>query len=390
MADRGVDLLLATLRLGGDVDVAALRRRWTALNPAGVPALVEYEGCVLWLYHRLRDLGLLDAVPAALAEWLATRSRRLAARNLRVDAQRDDLVRFHVPHVLLKGAARRLVADRFPYAGARVTSDVDVLVPQDLALPTWERLRGAGFKMATATHDRYDGHFHLPPLRNGRAVTVELHASTSTYLQPQLAWQRFHPTAQLASCQGGPTRVPAATELLWHAITHAPLLRPYGFRIRFLQDAAVVWGASAGVDWGEIAARLTSRELPRSDLARRWLGAVAQLCDGPKADNPLPDRPTFDLSRALSWRLTVFRLFEAAGHLAARPVWGPDAVSRGRRLLVDEATRAEAHLPLLFPRGATSLRRAGRRVVAGAARLCYEAWRVVQRSWNPRRMYGLN
>src|SRR5205807_695030 len=161
----------------------------------------------------------------------------------------------------------------------------------------------------------------------------------SSDLQPQLAWQRFHPTAQLASCQGGPTWVPTATELLWHAITHAPLLRSYGFRIRFLQDAAVVWGASAGVDWGEIAARLTSRELPRSDLARRWLGAVAQLCDGPKAENPLQDLPTFDLSRALTWRLTVFRLFEAAGHLAARPVWGPDAVSRGRRLLVDEATR---------------------------------------------------
>src|SRR2546430_17586571 len=127
------DLLVETIRLRREVDVAALRRRWTALDPAGVPALVEYEGCVLWLYHRLRDLGLLDAVPAALAEWLATRARRLAAPNLRVHAQRAALVRilneFHVPHVLLKGAARRLVADRFPYAGARVTGDVDVLVP---------------------------------------------------------------------------------------------------------------------------------------------------------------------------------------------------------------------------------------------------------------------
>jgi len=87
------DLLVETIRLRREVDVAALRRRWTALNPAGVSALVEYEGCALWLYRRLKDLCLFDAVPAALGECLSTQARHLAAHNLRIDAQRDDLVR---------------------------------------------------------------------------------------------------------------------------------------------------------------------------------------------------------------------------------------------------------------------------------------------------------
>src|SRR2546430_484988 len=149
------DLLLTTLRLRGDCDVAGLRRRWADLDPAGLAALAEYEGSVLWLHRRLRELGLVDVVPATLSQWLSTRARRLAARNLLVDAQRDDLVAIlndlRVPHVLLKGVARRLVADRYPYADARATSDVDVLVPEQLALSSWEQLLKAGF---TATAGR--------------------------------------------------------------------------------------------------------------------------------------------------------------------------------------------------------------------------------------------
>src|SRR2546427_9435986 len=144
------DLLLTTLRLRGDCGVAGLRRRWADLDPAGLAALAEYEGSVLWLHRRLRELGLFDVVPANLSEWLSTRARRLAARNLLVDAQRDELVQilndWRVPHVLLKGAAQRLAADRYPYADARPTTDVDVLVPAELALPTWDGLRTTGFE----------------------------------------------------------------------------------------------------------------------------------------------------------------------------------------------------------------------------------------------------
>jgi len=374
------DLLLTTLRLRGDCDVAGLRRRWADLDPAGLAALAEYEGSVLWLHRRLRELGLVDVVPATLSQWLSTRARRLAARNLLVDAQRDDLVAIlndlRVPHVLLKGVARRLVADRYPYADARATSDVDVLVPEQLALSSWEQLLKAGFTATSGRTASYDGHFHLPPLINGRAVNIEIHTSTSNCLPAAIAWRRFDRSAQVAACQGGPTRVPAATELLWHAITHAPLPDPLAFRLRFLQDAEVGWAAGAEIDWSEIASRFGSAELPDRALARRWLGTATQLSGVPDTETYLGSLPALDLSQALSWRLTVFRLLGARGVRATRSIWGRHPVSRARRLLIDEATRAAAELPPLPPLNTTSLHRAGRRVVAGVGRLCYHGWRM--------------
>ena len=144
-----VDLLLETLRLPEDVDTTTLRRRWSAANLSGITGLVEYEGCVLWLYQRLKELRVLDAVPAQFAQWLSRRAHRLAAHNLVVDAQRDELVQLlnelRVPHVLLKGAARRLLAAGSRHLAARTTTDVDVLVPEDAARPTWARLKTAGF-----------------------------------------------------------------------------------------------------------------------------------------------------------------------------------------------------------------------------------------------------
>jgi putative nucleotidyltransferase-like protein len=381
-------LLLETLQLHGDVPVAALRERWAALSPAGLATLTEYEGCVLWLHRRLQELGILDAVPSAFAQWLSQRAHFVVARNLLVDAQRDDLVQIlnelRVPHVLLKGGARRLVAHRYPYADARSTNDVDVLLPGNSALPTWRRLRAAGFEPTAASPATYDGHFHLPPLRNGRAVAVELHTSTSNHVPPPLAWRRLAGTAQAATCPGGPTQIPGATELLWHAITHAPLPHPVAFRLRFFQDAAVVCAAGAEVDWGEIAMRLTTDELPQRAVARRWLGTAARLAALPDEASPLRPLPAPDLSKVLSWRLSVCRLTENGGRRPPRPpprpVWGRHPVSRVRRLFIDEAARLEFGLPVIPLHGTGALRRAGTRAVARAARLCYVAWRLFRRA----------
>ena len=379
--DEVADVVLTTLCSHPHVDVAGLGKRWAGLSTTGLAALTEYEGSVLWLHRRLGDLKLLDSVPPPFVEWLSARARRLAARNLLVDAQRDELVAMlndlSVPHVLLKGAAWRLVADRYPYADARVTTDVDVLVPEQLARPTWERLRGAGFATPSGQTAQYAAHFHLPPLANGRAVKVELHTSTSDYLAAPLAWRRFDRSAQVASCGGGATRVPAATELFWHAITHAPLPEPYAFRLRFFQDAAVGWTAGTEIDWNEIATRLGSAELPDGALARRWVGGAARLSGAAAAVGGIGPAPALDLTRALSWRLTVFRLL--GPRRTAGPVWGPQAMRRGRRLLIDAGVRAELGLPASAPGHGTPLDRLGRHLAVRLARACHRTWRVLNR-----------
>lgn len=376
------DVLLQTLRVQGEVDAGELRRRWVAVRVAGLAELVEYEGCAVWLYRRLKELGLIDAAPLPFATWLAARAWHLAAHNLRVDAQRDVILRllnsYRVPHVLLKGAARRQAADVYPYADARATSDVDVLLPKDLARPTWERLCAAGFEVA-GDAPRYDGHFHLPPLRNDWGVKVELHTSTAVELLPAEAWRRMSESARVIQRAAGETRIPAATELLWHALTHAAVAWTDGFRIRFLQDAAVVWASGQAIDWGEIAQRLRSTELANAAAARRWLRAAAWLSGIDKPDDRLGDLPAFDLCHLLRWRLLVFQVFSFGGVRAYRPVWGRSVVSRSRRLLIDEGTRYELDLPLTPPpRGATRLARPSRHVAAGAARLCYQSWRMIR------------
>jgi hypothetical protein len=374
------DLLLETLRLQSNVDVAGLRWRWAALSPNGLAALMNYESCVLWLQRRVQELDLLDRVPGSFGQWLYERACHLAARNLLVDAQRNELVRilneWRVPHVLLKGAALRLVTHLYPYADARRTTDVDVLLPGEVARPTWLRLQTAGFVAAPDPEGRYTNHFHLPPLRNGKAVTVELHTSTSRLLPPACAWSLFEGKAQTVKCSGGLTQVPGATELLWHAITHTPLPHPHAFRIRFLQDAAVVWAAAADIDWPEIARRLTGTELLNCTLARRWLSTAAWLTGFANTDAVLGALPAPNLSRTLSWRLNVLRPGRGGGVRDARPVWGSHAISRTRRLLIDEGTRAEFRLPPTRPRNATPLDRLGRWTAARAARACYWCWRA--------------
>jgi len=384
MAESAVDLLLTTLRLRGDIDAADLRRRWAALNVAGLAALTEYEGCALWLYSRLRDLRILQAAPPAFASWLTARAHYLAARNLRVDAQSDTVVRLlnsgAVPHVLLKGAARRRAADTYPYVDARATTDVDVLLPADLARPTWHRMRAAGFTAACDVA-RYDGHFHLPPIANAWGVRVELHTSTSLEVQPVEAWRRISDTARVVQRPDGPTRIPAATELFWHALVHAAVSWPDAFRIRYLQDAAAVWASCEHIDWAEVANRLKSSELGDAELAKRWLSAAAWILGVPETNGCPVELPFVDLPRLLRWRLFLFRRLQLGGATESRSIWRRNPTSRARRLLIDEGTRTELGLPLTPPpRGATQLRRAARRVLAGAARVCYRAWRTFQQA----------
>lgn len=371
-------LLLATLRLRRTGASDELREAWRTVDSAGLAHLVAFEGCPLWLYRRLKELDVVRDLDPGLAQWLTLRARQTTTRNLLVDAQRDALIQIlndlAVPHVMLKGAARRLVAHRYPYADARATSDVDVLLPPHLARPTWERLRRLGFRPGTHRPQMYESHIHLPPLRNGRNVAVELHTSTSLAVPPDVAWRRLAGTAGPVRAGATATRVPAATELFWHAVTHAPLRWPDAFRLRFLQDAAVVWATGEEIDWGEIVARFGGGEVTHVGPARAWLGAAAWLAGSPQIDRRLGVGGAFDLARALQWRLGVLRRWAPAG-VPARAATDRAPRMRLCRLLMAEGTRIELGLgPTPQPAGTRVLPAFGRRILAGVARLCYHAW----------------
>ncbi|HEU5262495.1 MAG TPA: nucleotidyltransferase family protein [Gemmatimonadales bacterium] len=365
--------MLETLRFRGGLDQEALTAAWTTLptRGLGLARLVEVEGCALWLERRLRQLGR-DLPETEFRAWLARRARRTTARNLLVDEQVAKLVRLlraaGIPHVLLKGAARRAAAALYPLAEARATNDVDVLVPAAQAQAAWDGLRASGYELAVRPRGIHPGHFHLPPLWDRSRVAVELHTSTSPTVPSEVAWHRANADPREVEHYGMPVRVPSATELLWHGLTHSLGNGSNGFRLRFLMDGAVIWASGADLDWPEIRRRLESSEITDGTSAAAWLYAAAWLAGTAPSLPSTAQEPCFDLRHALRWRFAVLRF--------VRP--GTLLVS----LVVGEGTRSQLGLGLTAPPRHTRIgRRTLRRLVAASVRVAYLIWRA---GWDPR------
>jgi hypothetical protein len=359
--DDPTTVLIDTLRLGGEAASPEVQAAWQGLDTRGLPGLVALEGCALWLFRRLQSLGADRAPDSAFVGWLDQ-----AARNLLIDARVSQLGEWLTthgyPHVWLKGVARRLVATRYPYADARATNDVDLILPADRVLEVWEQLRHLGFQLVCDPGLTPPNHFHLPPLWTTDRVAVELHSSTANQVPSGEAWRRATAGAEVVSRDGLDFTVPCATELLWHSIAHGLHHVTAGFRLRYFQDASVILASAAPLDWAEIVVRLRSPELPYPTLTLAWLHCAAQLSGRP-LPREVPDAAPFPLQRALRWRLAVAR--HAAGH--------PRAAAK----LLEEGTREEIGWPIQ-PRvsGTSAAVWLRRRVAAAAARGVYRTWRM--------------
>jgi hypothetical protein len=369
VTSRSARLLLDTLRLDGTADLTAARRDWSRVEPRTMAALAVWEGGVQWLLRRLRESGLEDAAPPPLPATLRKLAMDEQARSMLVDAETQDLERYltarGVPSVLIKGPARRAASTRYPYADARATQDVDVLLPEQHVQEVWDDLRRLGWPYGTDPAATPPGHYHPPPLRGPLGVTVELHSSTGDTVEPAEAWRRATADGIEVEWNRVRVRVPSATELLWHGLTHALEAGPFGYRLRYLLDGAAILASPDAIDWDPVAARLAAGVDADPALARAWLGAAAELagCGLPAAVRGAG--PPFDLERALSWRLVVLARAGSARF--------------GARLL-EEGTRADLGMgvrPAI--RGTGPLGRTRRWVAGRTARAAYGAWRVAAR-----------
>ncbi len=287
--------------------------------------LVAFEGCAIWLYRRLRQLGVMDRIDPELAAWVSAQAREETARNLLIEAEAQALAEiFHeidMPAVFLKGVARRLAVDRYPFADARVTNDVDVLVPLAHAREVWHDLRRRGYDRTSPTKPPRPQHHHLPTLWSQRRVGVELHTTYAQGVNPGVAWQRYHDAGIDVERSGIRFRVPSATELFWSATAHSLLIPDYAFLLVRLFDAAVIWASGVPVDWSEIARRLDAKEIVDGAAAGAWLGAATQLA-GVEPPVALAGRVTpYDLERALGLRLAVLRHLQPSGGLRKALAW---------------------------------------------------------------------
>jgi hypothetical protein len=378
-------LLLDTLRLGG-APPADLPSRWASSEvEARAPTLsawIAFERGEQWLLRRLADTGALAGAPRVLLAALRRASREHAMAGMAVDSETAAVARTlearGIPCILLKGPARRAAAALYPLADARRTSDVDVLVPADRAEDAWRLLVASGYAPMYASQPALarpgdselwmGSRHHLRPLmRPGRAA-VELHVSTSWELPADVAWKRNATGASEIEQEDGTLRVPSATELLWHALTHAMVSAnqprgPGAWLLRYWLDASAIM-AAAEVDWSAIASRLGGPELPDGARARAWLSAAAQLAGAKTPASLAPDRAV-PLQRLLAWRLWVF---------------GRGSKATWQEKLLDEATRAESGLGLApLVAGRSWPIHVRRRAATLLARGTYVAWRLSHR-----------
>jgi len=358
----GGRLIAETLRLQAGAVTDRLGHTWHTAAPEGLQSLIDYERCPLWLYRKICDLGLEDAVPAGLLDSLQRQSRVLSARNLLVDAQAVEIHRWlaqrEIPHIFLKGIALRASAPLLPYGDARATNDVDVLVPPDRAMAVWEALQESGYRPVRGT--RHPAH-HVSALWNEARVAVEIHTSIAPKVDALDMWERTSTHAHWVSWNGERVPVPSPTDMLWHTVVHAMRGGMSSWRLRYFQDAAVVLAASCDVEWEEIERRLGGGAPADRDRAFRWLASAAALAGVTLTAlrSAAGVRPC-NFPVLLGWRHWV------ATHFNEHP--------RVFRVLLEGASHVEAGLLMPDVADLSAFRKFRRMGTAFAGQLAYRSW----------------
>jgi hypothetical protein len=304
-------LLFDTLRFHGGPPAERLGAAWSGADTGGLQRLVVLEGCAIWAFRRLRQVGAMEQVDRALADWLASQVTDETARNLLIDAEADAMAdvlrRIEVPAVFMKGVARRLVASRFPLADARSTHDVDLIVPAERAWEVWHELRRLGYERTKLTKPRRPEHHHLPALMCERRVGVEIHTTHAQGIPAAESWRRLH-TGTTEVMRGGRCfTVPSATELFWNSTAHALRIPDVAFTLGHLLASAVIWASGTPLDWQEIVRRLDAKEIVDTAAAASWLRAAADLAGVTPPPELAGRLGTYDVGVALELRLAVLR-----------------------------------------------------------------------------------
>jgi hypothetical protein len=362
-----VRVLVETLRPRPRIPEERLAAAWRTLRPAPLQGLIRLERCTLWLYRRIRALGIEPAVPPELFGPLREQATQLAARNLLVDAQALELSRWlkarGTPHFFLKGIALRASAAQLPYADARSTTDVDVLVPEELAQELWETMQREGYSVVRDPSGNRTVH-HLFPLWNANKISVEIHTSISPPIAARDIWERTRAHGHDVSWQAASIPVPSATDLLWHSVSHAVRDGALAWHLRYFQDPAVILASGVPIEWDEVAKRLAVGAPAERERAARWLGTASWLA-GVALPEPIASKaPPCDLLGLLAWRHWVL------SHSTGRP--------RVQETLLEEASRAEGRLLVRSLRELDPARRSRRVASAIAGQAAYGLWRVAR------------
>lgn len=258
-------------------------------HPAVGEAIVEaatWHGLEALTEHRLRERGLLGALPPAararLADAAAVAALRAASRRRQLRELLLALAAHDVPAIVLKGAF--LAEQAYAAPAHRGMSDVDLLVPCDALERAIEAAVMLGYRSAPTSFvsDR-----HAPPLERRGRLPVEFHHTIEPCVAPlrlPLAdvWARARPTV----VAGAPALGLAPEDLLLHLAAHMCRSHVLGASLVSVHDVhACVVQYGDVLDWDALMSRARIAGLRRFAFAA--LAIAARALGAPVPPAPL-------------------------------------------------------------------------------------------------------
>ena len=234
----------------------------------------------LWVV--LKQKNLSDDLPDELRDYLRELHQLSRERNAKLQTQLLEAVRelnrIDISPVLLKGAMH-LVTDMYGDQGARIMSDIDLLVPRDAVDECLTVLHGLGYAADEDIHNDYhENHHHCAPLfRRGDYGSLEIHRSlTESPYADILPTEVALAEAQTLECQGLAMKALSPTHRLLHNILHSQLVDHNHadgiFPLRSLHEVITESRANPErVNWSDIHSRLEHHNRGEELQAYRYM-----------------------------------------------------------------------------------------------------------------------
>lgn len=268
------------------------------------------------LYASLSGQGRLGQVPADIREALEALYCLNDARNRQLRQGLSDAVKalngVGIVPLLLKGSIA-LLPYQYPYAFARMLSDLDIAVDQAELASAAEGLQNAGFRYAPGTERHADlaqyRQHHLPPLFHPSGLGyIELHRSLFHHpaLQAALPLAAVSAQARHWDWDGLRVRIPALEHRLLHNALHHQWQDQaffYGRRsLRQLWEFAQLRAlpGAGEIDWPGLLHGLDRHGV--GDAVRAYLLAAQNAFGQPLPDGVLPTPAALRAGRRFLFR----------------------------------------------------------------------------------------
>lgn len=245
------------------------------------------------LWVALTKKNLADELPDDLRVYLHELHQMSQARNARLQEQLVEAVSklnsLLVTPVLLKGAMH-LVTDMYGDTGARIMSDIDLLIPKHKLNDCVSALQEIGYEAEEDIHNDYhEEHHHYAPLfRPGDYGSLELHRGlTESPYVDILPTEYALVDAKPLEFRGISMKALSPTHRLLHNILHSQLVDHNHadgiIPLRSLHEFVTESNVNKGkIDWSFIQSRMKQHD--RGNVLRAYLHMAHKLFG-----MPLPD-----------------------------------------------------------------------------------------------------